>query len=76
MPSQKKPKTTWTSHDGKMTFFLTNRTSHDVPAQLVDHPITICRVLDDACTLSSYERRALLLMLANFELVSSHPRKG
>lgn len=73
--AKSKTKTTWSSHDGTMSFFMPNRTQHQVPVQEVDRPNTLCEIVDTVVDkLSPHERRVLARLLALLE--PSQPEGG
>ncbi len=65
-------KTTWFAHDGKMIFRLDNE-SHTVVATRIDHPKTICSILDMVMKLAPYERRAVIAMASDYEMKHMYP---
>lgn len=46
-----------------MTFFLPNRTQHEVPVTCVDRPETLCSLVDAAGALSPIERDILVALI-------------
>lgn len=65
--------TTYAVNDGKMSFFLPNRRQHNVLACKVDHPRTMCTVLDMISQMTPYERRSVILIAAEIEMESMYP---
>lgn len=61
-------KTTWISSEGTVTFILPNLAQHHAQAREVDRPATLCELMDTIASLSTEERRALLLMASSYEL--------
>lgn len=56
-------KTTWTTYDGRTTFFLPDRDQHEVPATYVDRPDTVCRLVDEMRALNELERDVVVALL-------------
>lgn len=67
-------KTTYTVADLRMVFVLPDRTQHEVMATKVDHPKTMCEVLDLLAGLAPYERRAIIVMATEYEMRNMYPR--
>jgi hypothetical protein len=68
-------KTTYRAYDGHFHFELLNGSTHVEPAERVDHPQTVCEIMDKAVTLSSYERWSLVNMLTSYELTETMKRR-
>jgi hypothetical protein len=67
-------KTSYVASSNKMTFVMPDRRSHEVLACRVDHPKTICEVMDVISGLTPYERRAVIVMATEYEMHNMYPR--
>lgn len=68
-PIGSESKTQWTTYDGLMTFILPDKSQYRIAAMKVDSPNTLAEVMDVACVkLSSWERKALIAMITQFEM--------
>lgn len=65
---------TFVAHMGEFTFTLPDRTTRTVVAEKVDHPSSLCKLLDDYFKLNPFERRFSLALLAELEMGQMYPR--
>jgi hypothetical protein len=56
-------KTTWTAGEGRMTFFLPDRSQHEVPATCIDKPNSVCALVDAVNELSELEQDVLFALV-------------
>jgi hypothetical protein len=66
--------TTYTVNDARMVFVLPDRHRHEVLACKVDHPLSMCRVMDLIAAMKPYERRAVIVMATEFEMHNMYPQ--
>lgn len=53
-------KTTWDAGEGKMRFYMPDRSQVEVDATTIDHPNTMCEALDRLYALNARERELLI----------------
>lgn len=70
-------KTSWTAYAGVITFLLPDRSQYAISAKEIDHPVSICELVDAAEKLSAGERQALIAMLSQLGMRSAtQPTEG
>lgn len=58
---------TWTGGSSELVFLLPDGSARQLVADRVDHPMSMCQLLDAAFKLNPFERRAIIAWLTEME---------